>query len=209
LPKCGIMLSKESVFKFLRKRSDKIAGKMLEPDETLLWSGVPGFVDVISSSDLRLLPFFALNAALIFILFSRLEYRAFFENWYQSSVKSVLVPVYDYIVTAEIIHILVLLVLLVIRLLFRYAKTAGNIYAVTDRRVFVTRRNRINCVIEAHEIKSIAVSRRLFGGSIVFNSENGEDYFKKGGSLCSHRKDAFFNIADLDGALNALNIIKL
>jgi len=194
------MLKKESVFEFLRKRTDKIANSFLEPGETLLWSGIPGFVDVISREDLSLLPFFAVNAVIIYILFSYSRY--FFYSGFARNPEPL--PVFDYIITAEIIHILLILLLLTIRLLYRYFSTAGHVYAVTDRRVIIIRR-KIKREINITDIKTVSVDKRLFGGSIVFN--NGNDYFSKGGALNSHRRSltAFFNIADLDGAMRSIN----
>jgi len=199
-------LKKESAFSvvnYLRKRSDKIASRFLDPGEALLWSGIPGFVDVIAVRDAVYLPFFAINAAIIFLLFSRMEYRSYFENF--SSPTNVLVPNYDYIATVELAHILLILLLFTVRLLYRYFSTAGHIYAVTDRRVMIIR-GKITREIKADALKSVAVNKRLFGGSVVFNSDKGDGFFAKGGYLPSHIRGvtAFFNIADLDGAAEAI-----
>ena len=180
----------------MRLYSDKAASVALTEGETLRWSGRPGFVATFNFKEvvtaLVIIPIVTFMSIIVF-------------------GASIDFPIDLIAFVTVLVYMIAALFLGWVRQIYRYTKTLGMVYAITDSRLVIIKYKRIIGEIDVEAVESTAVytKGRLFGnGTVVFNK--GDDYFKKNKIIESPpniKKGffVFFNIMDPDNVLTIID----
>lgn len=159
-------------------------------DETVRWSGSPGFVATFNSQEF-------LSALIITVIFTITATILMGNTTFPVQVSALL---------AAFVCSMSLLLVGWVRQVIRYAKTIGMYYAVTESRLVIIKHKRIVAEMSVESIESKSISRKFWGnGSIVFNQ--GDDYLENHMiEAPTNKVFVFFNVLDIENVLKEVSL---